>query len=212
MQLRRSARVRRGGHLAGSIVAALTCVACSPAGADGVPLPSTPSEVAEPVAESSIELRLKLPGRPLRADELASELRVVLTNVSAEPIRIVRPGDGSHAGWRPPAIGWSVLPGDSTEPRPSTPPTTTSARCGNRNALREEEILELGVGASVEFETWLSPPDLDPGTYRIAFHYRNDPLAALEGLPLGSDVDPSRLRATTRCEAWSQEILVSVLE
>ena len=224
----RSARVSPGGHAAGIIVVALPFVgACAPADAGVEPQTTSVAEAPSGerptalvtstgvLAEGEIEVRLEVPSRPLRASELRSELRVFVTNASDGPIAIAAPGDGSKAAWRTPAIGWSVLPGDSDAPRPKTPDRVHQRSCGFMNAFDESELIELAAGASTEFSDRLVPPSLKPGTHRVAFHYRNDPdNTGATGFNNGvrSQITADDVRNTTRCEGWSSEILVSIVE
>ena len=139
-------------------------------------------------------------------------MKIVVTNVDNDAIRLVAPGEGSSIGWRTPTIGWSVLPADSSAQRGEVAADKGMFRCGNVNPIREEELIELGAGESIEFDAWLSPPNLDAGTFRIAVHYQNDPTLELRGIPLGKSVESSRLRKTTLCSGWSPEALVSITE
>lgn len=186
--------------------------ACSPAGADvDRATDADPDGASTRVEAGAIEVALLLPGGALGADELG-QARIAVTNVGAEPIELVAPGDGSAAGWRTPMIGWSVLPADSAEPRPDEPAPTAIGRCGNLNPIRPEELHTLAPGESVEFETWSSPPRPEAGTYRIAVHFENDPERTSEGRWLGAGVDPARVHATTPCSAWSPEVLVQLAD
>ena len=193
-------------------MAALVIVgACAPAGAEEGTSSEAAGQLSDGVlVQGAIEVRLDVPARPLGREEFQEQVKIVVTNVDDEPIRLVAPGDGSSVGWRTPTLGWSVLPADSTAPRADTEADAGLIRCGNINAIREDELLELDAGESVEFDSWLSPPNLDVGTFRVAVHYLNDPTLEIQGVPLGDGVDSSRLRKTTLCSGWSPETLVSI--
>ena len=161
-----------------------------------------------------VELVIELPPAPPGGARTSlKDLDVRVTNTSAGRIRILRPGDGSLAGWRTPAIGWSALPVDSTAPRPAAPPAPAVPWCGLMNPITRDEVVVLDPGESTLLGPWVRPPRLGPGTHRIAFHYRNDPALESAG-PLRSQYDNEGtrhlLRASTRCEAWSPEVVVTL--
>jgi hypothetical protein len=141
---------------------------------------------------------------------------VTVVNRGPSAVTLVKPGDGSASGWRTPVIGWWVVDARLTDKRhPQHISERTGGRCGNINALRIEEVFQLGPGQTIRLDEWLwRPPMNKAGKFRVAFHYRNVPQLQWSGLPLGThDSEAMRLiRESTEVSIWSNEIAVTVGE
>jgi hypothetical protein len=99
---------------------------------------------------------------------------VTLVNGGKNEVVLVEAGDGSGCGWRTPLVEWS--------PRQRC----GGRRCGNINALKPEEVFTLRPAESRELKGWLGEPYLpNPGRYRVALRYSNEPQREWFGVPLG---------------------------
>jgi len=59
------------------------------------------------------------------------QVTATLVNRGKREVTLVEPGDGSDCGWRTPLVEWSRRRRDN------------GGRCGNINALKEEEVFTL---------------------------------------------------------------------
>ena len=139
-------------------------------------------------------------------------LSIVFLNTGKSPVVLVEPGDGSWSTvpWRrTPIVYWEVERGNSF----ALASPTDGGGCGNRNALRAEEVFELLPGQSRALGGWIPQVLLDtPGTYRVRFHYVNVPGFNWTGGPLGSDdeVAMSRVRGSAPCDLVSNAVEVRI--
>jgi len=179
---------------------------------------------------TSIDLALALRIEPTTFRRVAAPRpTLVIRNVGADPVLLVDPGDGSDAGWRPPFVGWTVVPAgpaegasrgrsDDLEPTDFEPDLFSllrPARGGNVDPFDLESLFALGPGESHRLSDWAGRPGFPmPGRYRVAFHYRNEPDAEICGLPF-DEHDPialALLRESERCRLTSHEVVVDVLD
>lgn len=193
--------------LLGVVAIAAACGAGVLREPDAARIPGTPF-----LAAGRIEVVLELP--PGSVDGVVDglhDVQVRIVNRSADAIRLVLPGDGSDFGWRTPFIGWSVLPSDSDQRHPPVPAPRTGRGCGNINPIRAAEIVELDPGGSVLADGYFGRPMIGKGARRVAFFYRNDPSLHVRGIPLGPHEPGTleRMHQSTRCEAWSEELVVT---
>jgi hypothetical protein len=130
---------------------------------------------------------------------------VDVVNHTDATVTLVKPGDGSDCGWRTPIVGWVV---EGVKPR-------ALARCGNINALRDDEVFTLKPGKRVRLGDWVGLPDLPgPGKYKVRFRYENKPELKWSGVPLRRhDVTAmARVRASTPAAAYSNTVVVEVAD
>lgn len=131
------------------------------------------------------------------------EYRAVLHNGGAAPVTLVRPGDGSESGMRTPSIDWRL---SGPEGRVDT---HLQRMCGNINALKAEELIELGPGEQVSVEVD-APVDLAvaPGEYQLSLSWDHNPKMTWSGIPLGhhSSEAMERIRASQRCKMTSNPV------
>jgi hypothetical protein len=101
----------------------------------------------------------------------AHRLAAQFTNTGATAQTVVRPGDGSDVGWRPPHITWIVETLDGAPVQ-----LGGVGRCGNFNALTSADFVELAPAQSESFADWLHPPRVAvAGRYRVALEWNFDP-------------------------------------
>lgn len=108
--------------------------------------PAKPSEPGPPPAGLALRAEAAaatvLPGAPLY-------VKVVLANESKQAIHVVRPGDGSDAGWREPLVTWTAHSvGDDGTETPIEP--TPMLRCGNFAADWTNDVVSLAAGATLD--------------------------------------------------------------
>lgn len=166
-----------------------------------------------PPVKPQCELRLEL-GTKMEIGK--GEAKIQLRNVGNTPMTLVMPGDGSDCGWRTPIIGWSVLPVDSDDDHPPTPPRQGVGRCGNINSLKAEEVFTLRPGQSKTLGPWARLPtyNLKPGKYRVVVYYKNDPKLKWSGLPLGPHDQKAmqRIGESTPVNLVSNEQIIELVE
>lgn len=166
-----------------------------------------------PPVKPKCELQLTLPAR-IKIGKRGT--KVILKNGGTIPVTLVMPGDGSLSGRRTPITGWSLLPVDSDDDHPRTPPRFGGPICGNINPLKAEEVFSLNPGESKNLGVWAGLPtrNLKPGKYRVAFYYKNDPKLKWRGIPLGAH-DPKamqRIRESTPVDLKSNEQIIELIE
>lgn len=134
--------------LAATAIVALTAVGVVRA-EDKPPETKAPAKRREPgpppaglVLRAEAAATTVLPGAPLR-------VKVVLANESKQAIQVVRPGDGSDAGWREPVVNWTAhsVAADGTETRIERTPLL---RCGNFAAEWTRDVVSLAAGATLD--------------------------------------------------------------
>ncbi|HEX3315018.1 MAG TPA: hypothetical protein VHR72_09015 [Gemmataceae bacterium] len=104
-----------------------------------------------------------------------------LVNDGKTPVTVVLPGDGSESGWRTPILRW----------KPAA--TTKVLRCGNINALKPGEVIQLAPGKRVSISEWIGGPPLSgPGKYAVSLELENVPDLKWNGKPLGKH-DPATM-------------------
>ncbi len=170
--------------------------ACSPATPAVRPAPSAP---APQFSLALVEV------------EVGGERRLAaqLTNNGATAQIVVRPGDGSEVGWRPPHLTWLVEDLDGASVR-----LRGIGRCGNMNPLTSADFVELAPAQRESFADWLPLPVVETaGRYRVALEWSFDPQEEWdEGGFDGPEHDASlaRLRElpafTVRSEYVEQEL------
>lgn len=192
-------------HIAAALgaVIALCAVACTrtdggTGGADAGPGTTLdlPTDTASSVAESDLELELR---------KTLLGWQATLTNLGAERMLVVAPGDGSNFGWRTPTLGWQVEALDGTEVE-----LGGRGRCGMMNPLQPEELLIIEPGASVSFDAFLYPPSVDLEQFYVSVRYTNDPAIAWKGGELGPHHSGAfeALKRSTVCTVVSNRVLV----
>ena len=128
-------------------------------------------------------------------------------NGGTHPVTLVEPGDGSESGWRTPVITWKV-----TTPDGKLVPRQEYSRCGNMNAISDNEIFTLAAGERRVLNEWLGEPAVAPGHYIVRLVYDNDPSRKERGLSLGEtrrDV-AARLRKSTPCKVESGPVIADL--
>lgn len=144
----------------------------------------------------------------------APAIRARLVNSADMPVLLVRPGDGSDAGWRTPVIGWSAIRADDPSARHSTgPPPTRGARDGNINPLTAKDLIALKPGQAEALGSWTGGLTFPaPGSYKVVLHYRNDPALVWKGIPLGSHdaAAMERVKRSAPCSLVSNELTFQV--
>jgi hypothetical protein len=189
----RSLRTAAPGLFLG-LAAAVTVPVAAP-GQPGIPRPIVSLEVKAPAAAVR-------QGQPV-------PLTVTLINKGKNQVTLVEPGDGSAEGWRTPVVQWKVFRVDA----PPAKLAEDTARCGNVNALRPEEVFTLKPGESRKLAGWIGTPQLPgPGKYRVMFIYHNRPEMQWDGIPLGRH-DPdamARVRRSTPVLLQSNVVEVTV--
>lgn len=112
----------------------------------------------------------------------ADRLTVTVRNRGRSPVTLVRPSDGSESGWRPPWVGWSILP-DRRKQQESHPskavPLNTSPRCGLYSSLSMADLFVLKPGETADLGSWVGLPGSSlryPGEYRARFYYQIVPV------------------------------------
>ena len=171
----------------------------------------TAAELAEvagddPTAPRCTGVRLEL---KTKKDPQQGRLVFVATviNGGTHPVTLVEPGDGSESGWRTPVITWKV-----TTPDGKLVPRQEYGRCGNMNAISENEIFTLAAGERRVLNEWLGEPAVAPGHYIVRLVYDNDPSRKERGLSLGEtrrDV-AARLRKSTPCKVESGPVIADL--
>lgn len=141
-------------------------------------------------------------------------IRARLVSGADEPIVLVRPGDGSDAGWRTPVIGWSAIRADDPAAKhPSGPQRARGARDGNVNPLTAKDLITLKPGQTEALGSWVGGLTFPAaGTYKVVLYYRNDPALEWKGIPLGSH-DASameRVKRSASCSLVSNELTFQV--
>ena len=170
---------------------ALGVLSCSPSEEDAPIQPAT----GDP---KELSLLLEVESAVITADE-TPKFKARLTNNGDEPVTVVLPGDGSLLGWRTPIVRWN--------------PSRESERdCGNINALKPHEVIELAAGASVELP-WIGWPNLgDSGKHHVRLELEHIPELQWSGIPLGEHhaATMTRLRQIPAFNIVSNEVEVEV--
>jgi hypothetical protein len=186
-------------------VGAVACVDDKPA--------DDPAKAAPDAAGLVLEIKLDgaeaTVGKPVK-------VTATVTNQGKEAATLVQPGDGSEVGWRTPVIGWSavkVASADAKANHPDKPELDHGRRCGNINALKNDEVFTLEPGKKKDLAEWVGQPSLpEPGTYKVVFYYANEPGQKWKGVPLGEhDAGAmARVQNSTPCRLKSNEVTITV--
>jgi hypothetical protein len=134
---------------------------------------------------------------------------IALRNKGQDSVVLVEPGHRSGSGGRTPIVSWEREQ-DGTFVSSSV---MSVGGCGNRNTLKADEVFELRPSESRTLAGWI--PKLSfpgSGTYRLRFHYINDPHHKWMDIPLGRDDETAmeRIRANTPCNLLSNVVEVTV--
>lgn len=123
---------------------------------------------------------------------------LTITNGGTKTVRLVVPGDGSEAGWRTPVLTWvAKRNGKPAKER-------EGGLCGMMNPIDPSEVFELAPGQSRSIAEWVGGPNVEPGTYEVELHYKNDPtLATRKGAGTGVE---ALLAATDACEVVTKSV------
>jgi hypothetical protein len=127
-----------------------------------------------------------------------------LVNKGKKPVTVVQPGDGSDCGWRTPLISWD---------RARERERGRILRCGNINALKPAEVVDLAPGKRLKLE-WVGQPSLRPGMNKVAVEYEHVPGMKWKGLPLGTH-DPAameKIRESVPIKLTSNVVEITVRE
>jgi len=142
------------------------------------------------------------------------QITATITNKGSVPVMLVLPGDGSKWGWRTPLVGFSSMKSDKDKPKhPAAVPLYRGGRCGNINALKNNEVFTLAPGKSKDLPDWIGCPAFtEPGTYSVVFYYANDPARKWVGVPLGKhDTDAMKqVEKSHPCLLISNELKLTV--
>lgn len=152
-------------------------------------------------APPAVELRLLVTGK----SDFGPRLRILLINEGESPVSLVLPGDGSAHGWRTPILEWIIHRDDGAEVA-----SLPTARCGNMNPLMLADIFQINPGDFKKIDDlWITTPPREPGRYRLALRYRNDP--TLEWRTPQRDQEAlRRVRASTPVDLVSNEIVIEI--
>jgi hypothetical protein len=187
-----------------------SCVALATTIALTAPAP-TPKSDSHAAGQNDLVLRIEAVKTEIESGK-DLDIKATISNNGKEPVTLVAPGDGSDCRWRTPVIGWSVL----TEPKaehPEYPPLEKGARCGNVNALTADEVFILEPKQSKQLSGWIGAPALkEPGIYRIAFYYFNEPGRKWCGIPLGKHDEKTMkiVQESFPCAMRSNELVIKV--
>lgn len=164
-------------------------------------------------APQQLELSLGPKTQTIRQGKKAT-FRIELRNVGKSPCLVVDVRDGSIEHWVTPLVGWSVLK-DNDEEHPLLVKPIVGARCGNVNSIQLKDMLAVNPRESVAIGSngWLQrggPETYEPGTYRVAFHYRNEP-RKLHKMEFDVDTEARKLLwRSYPCTLRSNEVIVIV--
>ena len=138
------------------------------------------------------------------------EVRALIENRTSRNVTLVSPGDGSESGMRTPVISWRFFQRAKKDGRPVKP--FPSARCGNMNAIRAEEIFVLKPGESKRINVDLaSRAGYPEGKYRATLEYWNEPKRKRTGLAQEDSKVIKSIEKSTPCKVVSNEIMVTVM-
>lgn len=139
----------------------------------------------------------------------------LLRNVGEEPILLVGSLDASDVGWRAPRCGFRLYDGEG---RPIEFPA--GGRCGNMNALRSEDVVEVAPGDDFDpyhqrnqffpdyaWESWKAPA---PGEYELEWRYDAD--EPVEGTWQAAPELRERLARVPRARVTSNRVRFVVKE
>lgn len=159
--------------------------------------------------ESPIRLRLTAPPGPVHLDR-KRVIRVVLQNQGKASVTLVKPGDGSWDAWRTPIVGWSILSTSDSASRHTPPHTTPQFRgCDNLDSVGKDTVFTLAPGQCEKLKSWPDFPG--PGTYRVVYFYRNEPLKKWHGTYGAAPGVMEQIRKSTACTLQSNELVVTVV-
>ncbi|HEY8078951.1 MAG TPA: hypothetical protein VIF62_32690, partial [Labilithrix sp.] len=115
------------------------------------------------------------------------------------------PGDGSEVGWRTPIVTWDVrtLDGKKVE--------LEQGRCGNMNAIHDDEIFALRPGEKRALGDWLGAPPVPPGEYVVRVVYENDPSHDTGTADIAPETR-AKIRQSTACRIASPSIKVRITQ
>ena len=160
---------------------------------------------------------LRLAIRATRADVpegQTPEIRAVIMNEGPGAAHLVKPGDGSEAGWRTPLVGWSVIRlARAHQQHPKGMPVLEDRTPVPIAPPRPDEVVALAPGDRLDLGMPLDLPTLRAGgVYRVRLYYTNDPDLAWGG---HAAEEPSQdamahVRQSTPCRLVSNELLVRV--
>lgn len=149
------------------------------------------------------------------------KINATLTNKEDKVVNLVLPGDGSQSGSRTPIIKWSVvkLAEDMQASSSADFHLRTGPRCGNMNALEENELVQLLPEQSRSLGSWIGVPQLpeEVGKYSVRLSYKNDPKIKWEGMGFhGMRIHNKRLlrkvKKTDLIKVESNELIIEVIE
>jgi hypothetical protein len=182
--------------------------AAAPAASEALRRGDKESEtVVNPGPDVRIELKVKRAVVKSGEKDKGPIITAELVNREKFPVVVVKPGDGSDCGRRTPLITWFV---NDTK-------SAGGGFCGNINALKAKEVVELKAGERLELDEWIGAPDLSSakaGVYRLYVEYDHRPDLKWGGIPLGTH-DPKtmeRIRASKPIKAKSNVVEIRVEE
>ena len=141
--------------------------------------------------------------------------KVTVKNEGKEAIALVKAGDGSDCGWRTPQVAWLVQLQSEFKKTPAWPEAREVARCGNINALKADEVVDLKAGESMDVGDYLYGLDFPKaGKYVVIFYYKNEPGMKWLGLPLAEHDAKAmvRVKGSTAVVGHSEAMVVEVVE
>ncbi len=200
--------------------------------------PSTSAPAPGPT-QPRLELRLRALTPKVKVGQ-AVRWEVVIANRGKRAVTLVQPGDGSDCGWRTPVVEWlrngkvdgvlegagqadvKVEKGARVGPaaKPELLPACLSGRgrrggrCGNINALKASEVLDLEPGKEAMLNPWVGGHYWPRGKHQVALRYFNLPDLKWRGLPLGKHDDKAmaRIRNSPRLTLTSNTVEIVVEE
>ncbi len=169
----------------------------------------TPSGGTEPapapISKASGSCGLKATLREVPSNGLVwHKFAIDLKNEGTEPLRLVKPGDGSTEGWRTPSLTY-IATANGKEAQPED-----IGRCGMMNLFIVDEVFTLNPGETKTLDEWVDPLPFAAGTYDVKVRYKNDPSMGIGGKSSNPNDEVTRAFASTNtCEVTSNAIKVT---
>lgn len=138
------------------------------------------------------------------------EIEFFLTNNTEESITVMRPGDGSEMGWRPPKINVTVYRSGHKKWE-SFDRMRNVGRCGVMNPLTDYDFVTIKPGESMNITGWVwLPIAKELGTYLIEVEFENDPtMRTRVGAPTPELME--RMRKSFKCKIKSNMVKIEVV-
>jgi hypothetical protein len=128
------------------------------------------------VADSAKDLKIVVnpQGKTVVPLDHRMKLQMRLQNMSAKPVYVIKPGDGSESGWREPSMYFSAEKKTDQGWKPVE--RQGIGRCGLYDPDWQKDVVKLEPGGEINLGTWMPSPSsyfqLSKGTYRFRLHYK----------------------------------------